>query len=118
MNFKGEFKKLSVVSDGEHLLNIAMADGILTRARGLLFHQPLNEEQGLLLSPCNAVHTFFMRYRIDVYFIDEHRKVLKVCKNLKPWRQAMCLSAKYVLEVKENNARMSNICVGEKLVWA
>lgn len=43
---------------------------------------------GLMLRPCRSVHTAFMRFAIDVLFLDKHGRILKLCSGVKPWRVA------------------------------
>ena len=56
------------------------------RLRGLLGTRSLGSEEGLMLSPGGSVHTFGMRYRIDVAFLDRQLKILRVAPQLCPWR--------------------------------
>lgn len=57
-----------------------------TRLLGLMFRRELPEGRGLLLSPCQQIHMFFMRFAIDVIFFDESGLVLGTVENIKPWR--------------------------------
>lgn len=62
------------------------ADTALKRMVGLLSRSGLGPEEGMLLSPCPQVHTFFMRFAMDAVFMDKNGKVLKVIPSMKPWR--------------------------------
>ena len=66
----------------------APADGFLTRGRGLLGRSELSSRQGMLIRPTWSVHTAFMRFAIDVVFLDEDLTVLKIAQRLRPWRTA------------------------------
>jgi uncharacterized protein len=67
--------------------DILVADTIYTRLVGLMFRaSPPQRSRGLLLNPCNSIHTFFMRYSLDVVFLSKANEVVKVIRNLKPWR--------------------------------
>ncbi|HBJ59051.1 MAG TPA: DUF192 domain-containing protein [Verrucomicrobia bacterium] len=55
------------------------------RARGLIGTRGLPQGEGLLIPRCNAVHTFFMRYPIDVTFLDQAGEIIKVVRNVRPW---------------------------------
>jgi uncharacterized protein len=77
----------------------AVADGPLTRMRGLLGRSQLGDGEGLLLRPANSVHTFFMRFPIDVVFIDSEGHVTRVVRALRPWRVAGSRRARAVLEL-------------------
>ena len=65
---------------------IEVADTAWTRAKGLLGRRELPEECGLLITPCNSIHMFFMRFAIDVAFLDESDKVVRAVHSIKPWR--------------------------------
>ena len=63
-----------------------LADGHLTRMRGLLGRKGLGPGAALILRPCSSIHTWFMRFPLDVVFADRDGQVLKVVRGLKPWR--------------------------------
>ncbi len=67
---------------------LKIADGFLSRLLGLQFRRPLPSDAGLLLVPCNSVHTCFVRFPVDVVFLDNRGRVLAVRHNLRPWRLA------------------------------
>lgn len=67
-----------------------------TKLRGLLFDEPHNHI--LALCPCRSVHTFGMRHPIDVAFLDEEGRVVKVVRSMQPWRREGCFKAVLVLE--------------------
>jgi len=67
---------------------LKIADRFLSRLAGLQFRRPLASEAGLLLVPCNSVHTCFVRFPVDVVFLDIHGCVLAVRHDLRPWRLA------------------------------
>ena len=78
--------------------NVQVADNLFSRMRGLLGRKSLNPQEGLILRPCNSIHTFFMRFPIDVVFLDRYDLVIKVYHSLSAWRisrtffrSAMCL---------------------------
>ena len=65
---------------------VARADGPISRARGLLGRAGLEPDQGLWLVPCRQVHTLFMRFPIDVIFLGRDGRVLRLCREMPPWR--------------------------------
>ena len=85
MNLFGKASLLSAAT-GSHPLQIKVADSFLQRLRGLMFSKRLPPAQGLLLKRCASVHTAFMRYAIDVVYLDAQGRILKCIANLKPWR--------------------------------
>lgn len=61
---------------------------------------------GLMLRPCRSIHTAFMRFAIDVLFLDKHGRVLKLCSGVKPWRVAWApWRTSAVLELPAGDAR-------------
>lgn len=65
--------------------DVLLADNFLTRIIGLLGRTELAEGKALLIRPCNSVHTFFMRFAIDVIFIDKNKRIVKAVSCLKPY---------------------------------
>ena len=76
----------------------SVADSPLPRLKGLLGRSGLDGGEGLLIRPTSAVHTWFMRFPIDVVFLDGELRVLRIVSGLKPWRAAARRRAKVVLE--------------------
>jgi uncharacterized protein len=97
-------------------LNIHNAQTFWERLGGLLVRKPLIQNEALHLMPCNSVHTFFMRYPIDVVFVDELGFVKKVVPNLKPWRIAMCKGARSVFELCAGQADHFGITTRSRLL--
>ena len=65
---------------------LKIADGFWSRLVGLQFRRKLPSGAGLLLVPCNSVHTCFVRFPVDVVFLDRRGRVLAIHQNLRPWR--------------------------------
>lgn len=63
-----------------------LADRPLSRVRGLLGRDGLADGDGLILAPCSSVHTCFMRFPIDVLFVDREGLVLRAFENVRPFR--------------------------------
>ena len=72
------------------------------RARGLIGTKDLAPDEGLLIEKCNAIHTFFMSFPIDAYFLDGENRVVKKVGGIRPWRFLVWggWRAKKVLEVR------------------
>ena len=68
---------------------VLVADRIGSRMRGLLGRGGLPEGTGMLLSPCNSIHTVGMRFPLDVIFLDRERRVVKIIRGLRPNRFAV-----------------------------
>ena len=92
-----------------------VADRALARMRGLLGRRHLPEGEGLLLEPAPAIHTAFMRFPIDVVFLDAYMRVIKVVDSLPPWRSAGARQARAVLELAAGQARQRGVTPGDRL---
>jgi uncharacterized membrane protein (UPF0127 family) len=109
---------LSVLSDdrGAVICEFCeIADRPLSRLRGLLGRRGLEPDSGLLLKPSNSIHTFFMRFPIDVVFLDAELRVLKVRNRMGPWRVAGAWGARCVLELSAGEAERRGVAPGERL---
>src|SRR4051812_47549252 len=93
----------------------AVADTAPARMRGLLGRDRLEPGEGLLIRPTNSVHMFFMRFAIDVVFVDRDLSVRKIVERLQPWRMAGCRGARAALELPAGSASRAGITVGERL---
>lgn len=87
------------------------------RLRGLLGRSGLASDQGLFIEPCPSVHTFGMRFAIDVVFLDQEGTVKKVVKQLKPLRMAGCRRAHSTLELAAGQIDTKQIKTGDVLQW-
>jgi uncharacterized protein len=109
MSVKNKAGKI-IISDCE------LANTPWTRLKGLLGRANFPSGAGLWIRPTKEVHTFFMRFAIDVVFISKSGVVIKVCSNLKPWRHSgIQFKAHQVLELAAGEAKRLHIVVGEVL---
>lgn len=97
---------------------IRRADTWWRRAVGLLTTTALHDPCGLWIAPCGSVHTFGMRYAIDVVFLDRDNRVLKVVPRLRPWRMAGAARAVATLELREGLAEPLGLRPGLQLSLA
>lgn len=63
-----------------------VAETLLERMRGLIGRDGLGPGAGMLIPRCNCIHTCFMRFPIDATFLDKRGAVVKVVRNIRPWR--------------------------------
>lgn len=96
-------------------LHVRVARSFLQRARGLLLRRPLAADEALLIPGCAAVHTFGMRYTIDVVFVDPVGRVLRVVPRVSPWRIALQPGAAGVLELAAGRAAALGFGAGARL---
>jgi uncharacterized membrane protein (UPF0127 family) len=93
-----------------------VADSMRARMKGLLGRSELEQNEGLLIVPCNSIHMFFMRFPIDAVFLDEHGYVVRVFDHLQPWRMARGgRFAHSVLELPSGKASFYGIQPGAKV---
>jgi uncharacterized membrane protein (UPF0127 family) len=92
-----------------------IADKPWSRMRGLLGRSSLPVGEGLLIKPCGSVHMFFMRFAIDVVFLDRELSVVGVVPELRPWRMAGRRGAKVTLELAAGEAARRGIAPGMQL---
>jgi uncharacterized membrane protein (UPF0127 family) len=92
-----------------------VADSMRTRMKGLLGRSGLGSGEGLLLRPANSVHTAFMRFPIDVVFLDADLNVLEVAEGVPPWRVKTRRGARAVLELAAGQAARQGLGEGHKL---
>jgi uncharacterized membrane protein (UPF0127 family) len=92
-----------------------VADTLFSRARGLLGRDQLGADEGLLLTPESSIHTWFMRFPIDVVFLEADLTVLAVRENVKPWRTAGQRGARSVLELPAGTCARRGLRPGDRL---
>lgn len=93
-----------------------VADTSATRRTGLLKHTHLDPGDGLWIKPCESVHTFFMKFAIDLVYLDRKLKVRKVRHAVPPWRLSACLTAHSILELPAGTAKQTGTEAGDELV--
>ncbi len=93
-----------------------LADGPLSRMKGLLGRKALSGREGLLLRPASSIHTAFMRFPIAAVFLDSDMRVVRVVADLKPWRVAGCRGARAVLELSAGESERRGVRPGDRIV--
>ncbi len=82
---------------------LRIANTFFSRLKGLMFVDSMEGFDALLITRCNSIHNFFVRFPIDVIFLNSEFKVVKIIKSFKPWRvSGIYFSASQVLELPEN----------------
>ena len=91
------------------------ADQPIARMCGLMGRRLLPAGDGLLLTPAPSIHTGFMRFPIDVIFLDRELHVLKLVEELRPWRAAAARGARSALELAPGEVARRGVEVGDIL---
>ena len=93
-----------------------IADSLFSRLQGLLGRDSLASGEGLILKPCDSIHTFFMRFPIDVAFVDKNNRVIRLYHSLKPWRISGIFShAAFCIELPARTLQFSFTQKGDQL---
>jgi hypothetical protein len=92
-----------------------VADSSSARNKGLLGRERLAPGEGLWISPCEAVHTFWMRFSIDLVYLDRKDRIKKLRGEVRPWRLSACLTAHSVLELPSGTIRDTRTQLGDTL---
>lgn len=80
-------------------MEVPVAITFRSRLLGLALLARRNAGSGLLIPGCRSVHTIGMRFRIDVHFLDDEERVVRVVQAVSPWRTVACAGASSVLEL-------------------
>ncbi len=104
------------ISKNKKICNVKEAKSFFSKAIGLMFRRRLKKEEGLLieLSLGKSIHSFFMRFSIDLIFLDENFTVVELT-TLSPWKlYTPNKKVKWVLEVNEGIIKEKNIEIGDR----
>jgi uncharacterized membrane protein (UPF0127 family) len=94
---------------------VRIASSFLDRVIGLLATSSLGSEEGLWISPCKSIHTFFMRYPIDVLFLDAKGIVVNQ-STVQPWRiSGWHAKSRGVLELSAGTLKRTGTRVGDHI---
>lgn len=85
------------------------------RRRGLLGRDDLPRTEALAIAPCSSIHTCFMRFALDVVWVRADGRVVKVYRDVSPWRVLIAPSADAVIEWRAGALRRFRIEPGERL---
>jgi len=95
-----------------------VARSMWTRGRGLLGTRSLPPGDGLLIEPCNSIHSFFMQYPFDAIFLDRRGTAVHLIRSMKPWRfSRLVLSAHSVLELPAGTIQATGTELGDHIRW-
>jgi uncharacterized membrane protein (UPF0127 family) len=95
-----------------------VADNGPKRNKGLLGREGLCSGEGLWIIPCEAVHTFWMRFPIDLVYLDSKKQIRKLVSAVPPWRLSACLWARSVLELPPGTIQKTQTQRGDILEFS
>lgn len=96
---------------------VRLANTVLSRSIGLLVRRQLAADEGLLLAPGGSIHTFGMRFAIDVIFLDAELRVRALSRRVRPWRISLAPpQTAFVLELPAGRIDEVRLDCSEPLV--
>lgn len=96
---------------------LSVATSVFSRIKGLIGWQALSQGEGLLIQPCQGVHTFFLRFPIDVIFLNKDNQIIEAVENLQPGRMTkLLLASMSVIELPSGTLMNSENVVGNEIV--
>ena len=98
--------------------SVVVADSTGRRLRGLLGKKELPSGHAVLLRPAWSIHTAFMRFPIDVVFLDADQIVVKIVPNLPSFKTASCRGAREVVELRAGECERRGLALGDRVAWA
>ena len=98
--------------------SVVVADSTGRRLRGLLGKKELPSGHAVLLRPAWSIHTAFMRFPIDVVFLDADQIVVKIVPNLPSFKTASCGGAREVVELRAGECERRGLALGDRVAWA
>ncbi len=95
-----------------------MADTFVSRLIGLLDRNSLKKSEALVLTRCQSIHMLFMRFSIDVIFLNKGKKVVGILENIKPFQFSRIYpSAYYAVECPPGTISSSRTAVGDDVYF-
>ncbi|MDI6605911.1 MAG: DUF192 domain-containing protein [Candidatus Omnitrophota bacterium] len=98
--------------------NATIANSFLSRMKGLLGRKEFKKGEALVLTPCNSIHTFFMKFPIDIIFLDKDKRIVKIIPSLQPFRlSGIYFNAASAIELPAGLAEVQSASVGDLLFF-
>jgi len=107
--------RLIHVRTGREIARLEIARTPLQRMRGLLGRNGLPPGEGMLIERCSSIHTFFMKFALDVIFLDSDWEARRVARDLRPWRIAWSPGASRVVELAAGALEGTDLAPGDAL---
>ena len=98
---------------------VDVATSFAKRGRGLMLRDDFPDGHALIIDPCSSIHMFFMRFPIDVLYMDASHTVVRAQQGIKPWRMGPLRTpgAKYVIELPEGTIESTQTTVGDRISY-
>lgn len=97
--------------------DVKLANSFLLRTLGLIPKDSISLNEGLIIKPCCSIHTFFMKFNIDVLFVNQQNQIIALYEKVKPYRVLpIHPMASYVIELASGVISAQNIKKGDLLI--
>jgi hypothetical protein len=98
--------------------NVMVANTYFKRLKGLMFTKELSNQSALHIIPCNEIHTFNMRYSIDVLYLDKNNNILAIEEEMKPGKIGKRVNnAQSVVELPSGKVKRVNVKTGQEVAF-
>jgi len=97
--------------------DLKIANGLLSRAIGLLGRKSVNPDFGIMFPKCRSIHTHFMMCPIDIIFVDDKNRITELFEYLKPWKILVAKNKEscHVIEIAAGSIEKSKLTIGSQL---
>jgi hypothetical protein len=113
------FLRVANITRGMVIANrMEVADTSPKRNKGLLGRSSFATGEALWIVPCDSVHTFGMRFPIDLIYLDRNNRIKKLCFEVPAWRVSACLAAHSIIELPAGTIRDTGTRVGDILEFS
>ena len=94
------------------------ADNFFARAMGLMGRSNFSAQEAMVIVPCRSVHTFFMRFPIDIIFLDKDNRIIEIIESMKPFRLSRINYRAYsVVELAAGTIHATQTTAGDSLLF-
>ena len=110
------YKAVNSATEQVIATRVRIAQNFKDRSVGLLNRASLDSDEGLLIKPCNSIHTFFMKFSIDVVFMTKSGFIVKIVSNIRPWRMAGAIVTGFMaLELPAGKSDSIGLKIGQTI---
>jgi uncharacterized membrane protein (UPF0127 family) len=93
-----------------------VAKTLTSRLKGLIGRSSLAKGEGFIIPRCGSIHTFFMRFPLDVIFLNHHNHVVKLSREIKPFKLLDCpFRGKVTIELPAGTIKASSTDIGDRI---
>jgi uncharacterized protein len=111
-----EPRLVEVLSNRTIAKHVHVARSMYDRSLGLIGRKRLDESEAMWFAKCGAIHTWFMRFTIDVAFLDSHHRIIKLCSSVPPWRLLVAAHpSSFTVEMSQGTISRTELRTGDIL---